>query len=353
MSVPKEDKKTRNWIKIIAGLTLIILIVGGGTVFYMYNVVFGNNIQLSEDRILIIPEGCTNKKLSEILEDEKIVTDGSSFLFTCNWLMSYVLKSGKYKIPKKIKTNRGLIQTLRGVQLSIKLTFHNFRKKEQLAAYVGSKISADSSELMQLMEDSRFLEQFGYTSETVLSLFIPNTYEVFWNCSVEDFWKRMIKEHNKFWTADRLEKAKELELSPSEVYTLASIVECESQYKPERPKIAGVYLNRLKKKGWKLEADPTVVYAVGDFSIRRVLNRHLETDSPYNTYKYAGLPPGPIYMSSINSIDAVLNYEEHNYMFFCARPREEGQANTHAFAKTHNAHIRNAKKYWKWLRSQR
>jgi UPF0755 protein len=352
MDSTKEVKK-RSWLKIITGLLLITLIIGGLAAFYVYNLVYGINLKLSEDRVLTIPEGCTSKKLSEILEEEKIVIDGGSFLFTSNWLMSYVLKSGKYKIPKKIKTNKELIQTLRGVQLSIRLTFHNFRVKEQLAGYVGSKIAADSSELIQFLEDSRYLEQFGYTPETVLSVFIPNTYEVYWNCSVDDFWKRMIKEHKKFWTSERLEKAKALELSPTEVYTLASIVECESQYKPERPRIAGVYLNRLKKNGWKLEADPTVVYAVGDFTIRRVLNVHLETDSPYNTYKYAGLPPGPIYMSSINSIDAVLNYEQHDYMFFCAKPREEGQANTHAFAKTHNAHLRNARRYWKWLRSQR
>ena len=285
-------------------------------------------------------------------EEQKIVKSGNSFLLTTQYIISYNLKSGKYKIPKTTKNNRQLIRILQGHQLEIKLTFHNFRVKEQLAAYVGSKIAADSAEIIDLLKDTNYLKQFGYTPETVMAVFIPDTYYLYWNCTVIEFWKRMLKENAKFWNNERKEKANLLGLSQTEIYILASIVESETKYKPERPRIAGVYLNRLKTKGWKLEADPTVIFGIGDFSITRVLNRHLEFKSPYNTYLNPGLPPGPIYMSSINSIDAVLNYEKHDYMFFCAKPDKEGEVNTHAFAKTHKTHLRNAKIYWRWLRSQ-
>lgn len=347
----KNNTTSRKSLKIFLGLFFCIVLIGAGTAYYLYNEIFGINLQLAEDTILTIPKGSTLEQLASMLEQQQIVKEGGSFLFTANQ-RSYKLTAGKYKIPKSTTTNYNLVTVLQGHQLAIKLTFHNFRIKEQLAAYIGSKIGADSLEFIQLLEDAEFLEESGYTPETVMAVFIPNTYEVYWNCSAEDFWKRMLRENKKFWTEERLQKAKELELSPSEVYTLASIVECESQYKPERPRIAGVYLNRLKTEGWKLEADPTVIFAVGDFSIRRVLDRHLAFESPYNTYLNRGLPPGPIYMSSMSSIDAVLNAEKHNYMFFCAKPYEEGQPYVHAFAKTLNAHLRNAKIYWRWLRSQ-
>ncbi len=349
---PTNEKKGRSWLTIFFGTLLALVIISVCTGYYLYKQVYGDNLSLSKDAILTIPANCSLKQLSDILEQQKIVNSGSSFLLTVQYIMTYNLKSGKYKISKTTKSNRQLIRILQGHQLEIKLTFHNFRVKEQLAAYVGSKIAADSAEILDLLENANYLEQFGYTPETVMAVFIPETYYVYWNCTVKDFWLRMLKENGKFWNDTRKEKAKALELSQTEIYTLASIVECESQYKPERPRIAGVYINRLKKQGWKLEADPTVVFAVGDFSLTRVLNKHLELNSPYNTYIYPGLPPGPIYMSSISSIDAVLNYEKHNYMFFCAKPHEKGQANTHAFAKTHKAHIRNAKIYWRWLRRQ-
>jgi len=340
------------WLKIFFGLVMSVFLIGGGAVFYLYTQVYGNNLDLTEDTVLVIPKDSSLDQLAEILEQQNIVGNGSSLLFTAKHLMTFTLKTGKYKIPKSTKSNWELVRILQGRQLSIRITFHNFRLKQQLAGYVGNKIEADSLDIIQLLENAAFLEQYGYTPETVMTVFIPNSYDLYWNCDALEFWNRMLKEHNKFWTEERLEKAKALELNTTEVYILASIVECESQYKPERPRIAGVYINRLKKEGWKLEADPTVVFAVGDFSLTRVLNKHLEWDSPYNTYIYPGLPPGPIYMSSISSIDAVLNYEKHNYMFFCAKPHEEDQVNTHAFAKTHKAHLRNAKNYWRWLRRQ-
>lgn len=342
----------RQWLKWFLSFLLLVAVIGGGIAYYLYQQVFGINLNLTENRIVTIPKSCANlEQLATILEHEGIVKDGNSFEFTAQQ-MSYKLKTGKYEIPKSTKDNYTLVGLLRGRQLAIKLTFHNFRKKEQLAAYIGSKIESDSSEIIDLLNDANLLGQWGYTPENIMSLFIPNTYEVYWNYTTQDFLERMRKEHQKFWNEERLSQAAALNLSPEEVYTLASIVECESQYKLERPRIAGVYLNRLRKEGWKLEADPTVVFAVGDFSLKRVLNKHLEVDSPYNTYKYAGLPPGPIYMASINAIDAVLNAETHNYMFFCAKPHQEGQPQVHAFATTLRAHLKNARIYWSWLRKQ-
>jgi UPF0755 protein len=347
-----ETKPKRSWLKLFFGLFFTLAIVGASVAYYFYNQMFGTNLLLKEDTVLAIPQNCQSiTQLAALLQAEKIIKNKGSFVFTANQ-MKYTVKAGKYKIPPSIQNNRHLVRVLRGRQLAVRLTFHNFRIKQQLAGYVGKQIEADSLEIIQILEDANFLEQFGYTPENVMSVFIPNTYEVYWDCDAETFWTKMLKENKKFWNEERLAKAEALELSPSEVYTLASIVEAESQYKPERPKIAGVYLNRLRKE-WTLGADPTVIFAVGDFSIRRVLESHLLIESPYNTYKYAGLPPGPIYMSSINSIDAVLNAETHEYMFFCAKPPKEGQApNTHAFAVTHRAHINNARRYQKWIRTQ-
>lgn len=348
-----DVKPKRKWLKLLLGFFLLLLIIGSALAYYFYNQIFGTNIQLSENVVLTIPKSNQSiDELAELLHQQKIIQNKGGFVFTAQQ-MNYKVKTGKYEIPTSVRSNRDLVRILRGRQLAVRLTFHNFRQKQQIAGYVSRQIEADSLEIIQLLEDADFLAQSGYTPDNVMAAFIPNTYEVYWNCDALTFWQKMLKENKKFWNDERLAKAKDLDLTPIEIYTLASIVESESQYKPERPRIAGVYLNRLRKEGWKLEADPTVIFAVGDFTIKRVLDVHLQTESPYNTYKYAGLPPGPIYMSSINAIDAVLNAEEHEYMFFCAKPPQEGEApNMHAFAKTHRAHINNAKRYWNWIRKQ-
>lgn len=344
----------RSWVKPFLIICLIGTICAGLVGYYLYQQVFGKNVADDLPKIVHIPPSCTSiQALGQLLEQQGIIQNAGSFVFTAEQ-MNYELKQGKYEIPKGTTNNKELVGVLRGRQMAVRLTFHNFRIKQQLAGYLSQTIAVDSLELIQLLNDPNFLTEYGYTPENVMAAFIPNTYEVYWDCDALCFWKRMLKEHKKFWTEERLQKAADLEMTPTEVYTLASIVEAESQHKPERPRIAGVYLNRLRKEGWRLEADPTVIFAVGDFSIRRVLNEHLELDSPYNTYKNDGLPPGPIYMASINAIDAVLNAEQHDYMFFCAKPpAAEGAPSTHAFAKTHRAHLRNARLYWNWIRQQR
>ncbi|MGH1337514.1 MAG: endolytic transglycosylase MltG [Aureispira sp.] len=349
---PAESPTPRPWIKwLLLGIVALAL-VGGGAAFYVYQMIFGENVILQEEQWIDIPDNITSSDhLAEQLYYQNIIQDKRSFIFTAQQ-MSYTPKAGRFSLSSTVKSNRELIQKLRGKRMTVPVTFQNLRTKEALAGVVAKSIQADSLSLIQLFNNSSFLAEAGFTPENVMVVFIPNTYEFYWNTTAQQFWDKMLKEYKKFWKESRLEQAAVLEMTPIEVSTLASIVESESQYKPERPRIAGVYLNRLQKN-WKLEADPTVVFAVGDFTIKRVLNKHLETVSPYNTYLNEGLPPGPIYMSSINAIDAVLKAEKHNYMFFCAKPPAEGEApNQHAFAKSHRAHINNAKKYWRWIRSR-
>ncbi|MCK9255795.1 MAG: endolytic transglycosylase MltG, partial [Bacteroidales bacterium] len=200
---------------------------------------------------------------------------------------------------------------------------------------------------VKLLKSQDLAKKYGFNENTFLAMFIPNSYEFYWNTSAEQFVERMAKEYKNFWTEERKQKAANLGFSQSEVSTLASIVEAETQKNDEKARIAGVYINRLNI-GMLLQADPTVVYATGDFFLKRVLNKHLEINSPYNTYKYSGLPPGPINIPSISSIDAVLNYEKHNYKFFCAKDDFSGY---HVFAVTNAQHEANARKYHQALRS--
>ncbi|MFC2122030.1 endolytic transglycosylase MltG, partial [Bacteroidota bacterium] len=245
--------------------------------------------------------------------------------------------------------NNNLVNLLRaGANVPLNVTFNNLRTKEQLAGRVSKLLETDSVSIINIINDSTFLEEQGFNEYTIPSLFIPNTYEFFWNTSAEQFLQRMIKEYNTFWTPERIRKAEESGFSRVDISIIASITECETLKNDEKPTIAGVYINRIKK-GMKLQADPTVVFAVGDFTLRRVLNKHLRVDSPYNTYKYKGLPPGPIKIPSIASIDAVLNYQDHNYIFFCAREDFSGY---HNFASTLTQHNRNSRAYHKALRER-
>lgn len=338
------------WVKIALWSLVALLLVGGALGFYVYKIAFGRNIVPSDKaRAVDIPnDAATYEAVAERLAADHIIEDKASFVWTAS-LMKYKVKAGRYRLQPDATSNHDLIATLRGGQMTIKLTLHNIRTKEQLAGRLATDMIADSLSFLRLFNDTAFLQTHQLTPQTVMTIFIPNTYDMYWNTDAKGLFDKMLQERNKFWTEERKNKAKTLNLSPEQVYTLASIVETESQYQPERPRIAGVYLNRLRQN-WRLEADPTVVFAVGDFEIRRVLKSHLETDSPYNTYKNEGLPPGPIYMASINAIDAVLNAETHEYMFFCAKPDLSG---AHNFAKTLDAHNANAREYHRWLNSQR
>jgi len=228
-----------------------------------------------------------------------------------------------------------------GQQDFMMLSIPTARTMGELSRKLSGKIQADSADYMKVFTDSAKIASLGFNKETLPAMFIPETYDFFWTDNADKVLNRMAKEYEKFWTDERKAKAKAIGLTPVEVSTMASIVDSETNIKEDKPIVAGVYLNRIKK-GMKLQADPTVKFAVGDFTLRRILFRHLEIDSPYNTYKYEGLPPGPICIPTIEGLDAVLNAQKHDYIFFCASPKFDG---THVFAKTNEEHMKNAKAY--------
>lgn len=260
--------------------------------------------------------------------------------------------AGYMKYPQAVRTGRyelnanmsylELIRKLRGgFQDPVKVTFNNVRTKEDLANKVSDQFMFTKESLSAKLNDTTLCASYGFTPNTIIAMFIPNTYEMYWNSSVDQFLDRMKKEYDRFWNTARREKAQKQGLTPLEVSILASIVQEESSYLPEYPIIAGLYLNRLKR-GMLLQADPTVKHAVGDVTLQRILFKHLEVDSPYNTYKYAGLPPGPLNCPTIQSIEAVLNPSAHSYLYMCAKEDFSGQ---HNFATTLAEHNRNARKY--------
>lgn len=251
-------------------------------------------------------------------------------------------------------TNNDIVNILRSNNIPIDVKFNNQERLEDLAGHISKQIEADSLSLLEAMRDTVFLKEVGLNLDTALSMYIPNTYEFYWNSSARTFRERMKTEYDRFWNESRTEKAKQLALSKEEVVSLAAIVQKETAKVEERPRVAGVYLNRLKA-GMLLQADPTVIYALkrqsGDFDqvIKRVLYADLEVDSPYNTYKYPGIPPGPITMPDISSINAVLNPELHDYYYFVADVTNFGY---HKFAKSLAQHNLNKAEYVRWINSQ-
>lgn len=333
-------------------ILLILILVGAALAYYGYKMIYSPNVsQEIEDTSLNIPQGTDFEALTSILVDKGIIIDESSFR-----LVSKIMKfdtrnniSGRFEITPG-SSNRALVSLLRAnKQTPINVTINNVRMISDMAGKVAKYIEPDSLTLLNYLTDPTNLDKWGYTQETILSMFIPNTYQFYWNTSPEKFVSRMQSEHNKYWKAKgRMDALAELGLSTMEAYTLASIIEKETTNPKETKTISGVYHNRLKK-GIALQADPTVVFGVGDFTIRRVLNKHLEHESPYNTYIHAGLPPGPIYMPTLSSLDAAIFPESHKYIFFCAKP---GYDNEHSFASTLSQHNRNAKIYHSWLNKE-
>jgi len=338
--------------KIISIVILLAIVIVALIGYQKYESVFAPNVpEKLADKYLNIPTGSDYEDVKSLLIRKGMLIDTSGF----DWVaerMNYrksSMRSGRFEIQTGW-SNRSLIQHLRGgKQAPVKVILTNERLLEEVAGKVARFIEADSVALITAFNDQNLLKEMGLKRETLMTLFIPNTYEFFWNQNADDFLERMKKEHEKFWSKnDRKAKAAKQGLSPAEVYTLASIVDRESLQSSERPRIAGVYLNRLKR-GIKLQADPTVVFATGLFDLRRVLNKHLAFDSPYNTYMYPGLPPGPISMSSIDGIDSVLSPESHGYIFFCAKGDLSG---THSFAKTMAGHSQNIAVYKRNLKKR-
>ena len=304
-----------------------------------------------EDPYVIIPTGSSFEEVVKILNSKGFVTNEPAFRRLAKY-MNYErnpMRAGRYKVKPGMSTI-ALIRHLRGGgQAPVNVVIHNERLPEEVAQKVAGFLEPNAKEFLALFKDKNYLDEIGYNEATLISLFIPNTYQLYWNTTPKGFIDRMVKENEDFWKRDqRLAKAQKLGLTPKEVYTLASIVEKETLVGSEKPRIAGVYLNRLAKN-IKLQADPTAVFATKDFDVGRVLYKHINFDSPYNTYMYAGLPPGPITVTSISSIDAVLNAEKHDYIYFCAKGDGSG---LHAFAKGLNGHNQNVANYKRNLRKR-
>lgn len=330
----------------------IALIVGGvlcaAAAFRIYEDFFASNINLPKgesDYIYVY----SNKSFSESLEamnQRKLFKNANAFsrlVALTGW--EGQLKPGRYKVDASMG-NLKLLRLLRsGRQEPLDITFKYAERKSDLASYWAQKLEADSNELLSILNNPQWLDSIGLDTANAISLFIPNTYNFYWNTSAEKLFKRMKEEYNLFWDSTRLTKAAQLNLTPAEVAVLASIVQKETHRKDEMPVVAGVYYNRLQK-GMLFQADPTVIYAMNDKSIKRVGGAMLDIESPYNTYKYKGLPPGPICVPSVQAVDAVLNMKPHNYLYFCAK---EDLSGYHNFAATFAQHQVNARKYQRML----
>lgn len=331
-------KRLKTSVKIVIGIIVCLAVAGGvvggvwvwGEYKYRYDVAV-----VKSGNLKVYP----NEGLEDVaykLQNENIINNAALLLKFAASHEKTNVRVGNYELSVGT-TYRSLLNTLTlGKQTPIKLTFNSFRTTERLLGAVARRVLADSVQLVDFFE-----KQSDFSKDNLISLFIPNTYEVYWTITPQEFYERMEQEYNRFWSRERLDKAQRLGFTPVQIATIASIVDSETNKVDEMSNVAGVYINRIRKR-MPLQADPTVKFALGDFSIKRVLLKHLEVDSPYNTYKYQGLPPGAICMASIAAIDATLNYAGHDYYYFCAREDFSGY---HSFARTLGEHNANAKRY--------
>lgn len=338
-------KKTR----IILCIAAAGLVLCGIAAFIFYNTFYTANSSAAGSDIRIYSDYTLEMVLGAV-EESGSIADMKTFRRAAKAMhLERGFRPGLYRF-KPGMGNKAMVRSLqKGWQTPVRLTIPGyFRSMERFSEFLSEQLETSREAFLAALTDSTLAAGYGFTPETFVAMFIPNTYELWWTVSPEDFIERMHREYERFWAGDRDTKALAIGLSRQEASTLASIVIEESKYEPELARIAGVYMNRLHR-GMPLQADPTVIYAIGDPSIKRVLLKHLEVDSTYNTYKHTGLPPGPITMPPVSAIDAVLNYEHHDYLYFCANESFDG---THAFAKTLSAHNENARRYQQALSRQ-
>ena len=331
----------------IALAIISIIVVGAAAISYW--ICFGTFSSHTEHTYLYIDKDDNIDSVYTKIEEAGAPQQMLGFKLLSN-ILGYdeAVKTGKYEIGNHL-TTIDIIRNLRNKhQVPVRLTIPNVRTMSRLSYKLAKSIEPDSAELMQCFTDSAFCEKYHSTPATISCLFLPNTYEVYWDITPEQLATKMEKESMKFWSKERRAKADSLEMTLTEVMTLASIVDQETANNAEKPKIAGMYLNRLKK-GMLLQADPTVKFALQQFSLRRILHEHLKFDSPYNTYIYKGLPPGPISIPALSSIEAVLNADPNDYLFMCAK---EDFSGTHNFASTYSEHLKNARKYTRALNAR-
>lgn len=327
-----------------------ILLVTSFVVYNYYQKIFSSVVP--KEYVLFITATNTLAEVSNRIE--KITKSPGTFLWVAAKKNLSNPKAGRY-VLKQGMSNNDLVNMFRsGRQTPFKLSFNNQDTLEKLAGRIAEQIAADSTALLLSFREEHFLSKNNFTTKSILQIFIPNTYEFYWTVSPEKFKQKMFSSYQKFWNSSRIGKAKKLGLTAEEVTTLASIVQKETAQNTERPIVAGLYLNRLKR-GWPLQADPTIIYCIKekkgqDYAVKRVLTADLEINSPYNTYIHGGLPPTLIAMPDISSIDGVLNAQEHNYLYMCANVNKLGY---HSFAKSLVQHNKNAVKYHNWMNKLR
>jgi len=336
-------KKPGTFRKFIIALVLIILVSLIATGVFYYLRLFGPNVTGNKE-YLYIRTGSTFNDVYNTICEEGIVKDSTTFkwaAYNMHYISNNSIKPGKYRLHEGM-SNRKLIAMLRlGLQEPVTIAIKNLRLKEDFAGFMAKKIEPDSASIISLLDSSAYVNKFGFTPEDVYTMILPNTYQFKWNSSPHKMFSKLYGEYLKFWTPERKQKAEAMGLNPIKVTILASVVDAEALHDSEMPTIAGLYLNRMKK-GMKLEADPTVIFAAHDFTIHRVLNKQLAINSPYNTYMHTGLPPGPIMMPSLNAINAVLDYQHSDYIYMCAKDDLSGYTN---FASTIEQHRINARKF--------
>lgn len=315
-----------------------------------YSAIFKSNVNITGEEIAVyIPQKATVEEVAFMLKQEQIIDNEQTFLWVAHLKKFHMpSKGGRYVIQSGWSNNE-IINNLRiGNEVPVHLTFNNIRTPEQLSARIAKQLALDSADMMKCFNDYDFIHSLGFDFETIIAIFIPNTYEIYWTIDAESLFKRMKHEYDAFWNEQRLTKAKTIGYTPVEIITIASIVDEETLKSFEKPIIAGIYINRLKK-GIPLQACPTLKYALNDFSLQRILYEHKKVDSPYNTYKYKGLPPGPIRIPAVSTIDAVLDYKHHSYFYFCAKDNFSGE---HYFSKTLREHNAYARRYHRALNEQ-
>jgi UPF0755 protein len=344
--------KNRRVILPVILVAVVILIVALVSGYRYYHTNYAPNVTSQEETAYFyVHPGADFNEVLDSLRSRKILKDEQTFVAVAlrkNYPDN--IRAGRYKLTVGMNNGALVHVLISGMQEPVRLTLSgNIRTNRRLAVLLSRHIQPDSLEILQALNDAQRTEAYGFTPATIMGMFIPNTYEVYWTISVEALMQRMKKEYDAFWNDERREKATAMQFTPQEVVTLASIV-CEETLKAdEMPRVAGVYVNRLKKK-IPLQADPTLKFAAGNFAMRRVLSRYKAIDSPYNTYKYAGLPPGPICVPPPVAIDAVLHYEQHQYLYFCAKADFSGY---HNFSKTLAQHNQYAREYQQTLSQNR
>lgn len=339
-------KKTTKRLLIALSFAMTAIIA---LAFTCYHTLLAHNLKLTSDVFLYIDRDDTTDSISYKLNHLIAPSNIRGYQWLCALKPLHTIYTGCYCINPEDNMLDIYRRISRGHQTPVKISFHNLRTPAQLAARLGEQLMIDSTEIAVRLNDSTYCKKMGYTPQTIVCLFLPNTYEFYWNISTDKLFERMQKEHQRFWTEERLRQAQSIGFTPVEIATIASIVEEETNQKAERPIVAGLYINRLHR-GMPLQADPTIKFALHDFSLKRILNIHLKVDSPYNTYLYAGLPPGPIRIPSPQTLDQVLHYTRHTFLYMCAK---EDFSGTHNFASSFAQHQVNARKYWNALNKRK